>query len=50
MLVPKLGLCELYFFTCDEGVLTHSTVNFLDSGTGFREFNYADEACVARDY
>ena len=23
---------------------------FLDSGTGFWEFNYADEACEARDY
>ena len=29
---------------------TSKEANFLDSGTGFWEFNYAGEACEARVY
>ena len=30
--------------------MSDESANFLDSGTGFWEFNYAGEACEARVY
>ena len=37
------------FFRRTGGCSEH-VANFLDSGTGFWEFSYAGEPCVARDY
>ena len=38
--------CKQLYFRFSSKLLA----NFLDSGTGFWEFNYAGEACEARDY